>query len=93
MNSDVMLMLQTRKEHDEYDNRTDEDLLYLLNTMSYPSRKAIDGHDEPEDTKQEASSEFSKTKTIKQQREYLPIFAVRDELMQVIRENQVSSPF
>lgn len=61
--------------------------------MNYPSRKAIDGHDEPEDTKQKASSEFSKTKTIKQQREYLPIFAVRDELMQVIRENQVSSPF
>ena len=32
-------------------------------------------------------SKFAKTKTIKQQREYLPIFSVRDELLNVIREN------
>ena len=37
----------------------------------------------------EGSSEFSKTKTIKEQREYLPIFSVREELMNVIRENQI----
>ncbi|PON82826.1 DNA helicase, ATP-dependent [Trema orientale] len=39
--------------------------------------------------KGEAVSDFAKTKTIAQQRQYLPIFSVRDELLQVIRENQV----
>eukprot|EP01084_Bolivina_argentea_P273807 466520_1 len=34
-------------------------------------------------------SNFSKNRTIKEQREYLPIFAVRDELMQIIRDNQI----
>lgn len=38
--------------------------------------------------KAEGSSNFSKTRTLKEQREYLPAFAVRDELMQTIRENQ-----
>jgi pre-mRNA-splicing factor ATP-dependent RNA helicase DHX38/PRP16 len=32
-------------------------------------------------------STFAKTKTIRQQREYLPVFSVRDELLNVIREN------
>ncbi|RMD41593.1 hypothetical protein DV735_g3531, partial [Chaetothyriales sp. CBS 134920] len=35
------------------------------------------------------SSTFSKTKSLKEQREYLPAFAVREELMRVIRDNQV----
>ncbi|KAI4340648.1 hypothetical protein MLD38_025461 [Melastoma candidum] len=39
--------------------------------------------------KDEAVSDFAKSKTIAQQRQYLPIFSVRDELLQVIRENQV----
>ncbi|KAI5058388.1 hypothetical protein GOP47_0026558 [Adiantum capillus-veneris] len=39
--------------------------------------------------KGEAVSEFAKTKTLAEQRAYLPIFSVRDELLQVIRENQV----
>ncbi|KAL3643183.1 hypothetical protein CASFOL_013998 [Castilleja foliolosa] len=39
--------------------------------------------------KDEAVSDFAKTKTLSQQRQYLPIFSVRDELLQVIRENQV----
>ncbi|XP_056168312.1 pre-mRNA-splicing factor ATP-dependent RNA helicase DEAH7-like isoform X2 [Syzygium oleosum] len=37
----------------------------------------------------EAVSKFAKSKTITQQRQYLPIYSVRDELLQVIRENQV----
>jgi pre-mRNA-splicing factor ATP-dependent RNA helicase DHX38/PRP16 len=37
----------------------------------------------------QAVSEFASSKTIKQQREYLPIFSVRDELLTVIRDNQV----
>ncbi|KAL3636460.1 hypothetical protein CASFOL_021007 [Castilleja foliolosa] len=39
--------------------------------------------------KDEAVSDFAKTKTLAQQRQYLPIFTVREELLQVIRENQV----
>ncbi|RMZ79375.1 hypothetical protein DV738_g3348, partial [Chaetothyriales sp. CBS 135597] len=35
------------------------------------------------------SSTFSKTKSLKEQREYLPAFAVREELLRVIRDNQV----
>ena len=34
-------------------------------------------------------SEFSKTKSIRQQKEYLPVFSVREELLNVIRENSV----
>ncbi|SJX64431.1 probable PRP16-RNA-dependent ATPase [Sporisorium reilianum f. sp. reilianum] len=34
-------------------------------------------------------SEFSRSKTLKEQRQYLPAFACRDELMKIIRENQV----
>lgn len=39
--------------------------------------------------KQEAVSTFAKTKSIRQQREFLPIFSVREELMNCIRENNV----
>jgi len=35
-------------------------------------------------------SEFSKSKSLKEQREYLPAFAVREELLRVIRDNQVT---
>jgi pre-mRNA-splicing factor ATP-dependent RNA helicase DHX38/PRP16 len=40
-------------------------------------------------TKQEGASAFSKSKTLREQREYLPAFAVREDLLRVIRENQV----
>ena len=36
-----------------------------------------------------AVSEFAKTKSIRQQREFLPVFGVRDELLNVIRENNI----
>ena len=39
--------------------------------------------------KQEAVSHFAKTKTLLQQREYLPVFSVKDQLMTTIRENSV----
>ncbi|XP_047153751.1 pre-mRNA-splicing factor ATP-dependent RNA helicase DEAH7 [Vigna umbellata] len=39
--------------------------------------------------KDEAVSDFAKSKTIAEQRQYLPIFSVREELLQVVRENQV----
>lgn len=39
--------------------------------------------------KSEAASTFSLTKTLKEQREYLPIFQVRKDLMKVIRDNNI----
>ncbi|KAI4331886.1 hypothetical protein L6164_016837 [Bauhinia variegata] len=39
--------------------------------------------------KGEAVSDFAKSKSIAEQRQYLPIFSVREDLLQVIRENQV----
>lgn len=37
----------------------------------------------------EGQSDFSKSKTLREQREYLPAFAVREDLLRVIRDNQV----
>lgn len=34
-------------------------------------------------------SDFAKHKSIRQQREYLPVFSVRDELLNIVRENSV----
>ncbi|EPS44650.1 hypothetical protein H072_1345 [Dactylellina haptotyla CBS 200.50] len=39
--------------------------------------------------KNEGASEFSRSRTLREQREYLPAFAVREELLRVIRDNQV----
>lgn len=41
--------------------------------------------------KTEGSSNFARTRTLKEQREYLPAFAVREDLMKTIRENQGES--
>ena len=40
-------------------------------------------------SKSSAQSDFAKTKTIKQQREFLPVYGCREDLMHVIRENQI----
>jgi hypothetical protein len=37
----------------------------------------------------EAQSDFAKNKTMKQQREFLPVYSIRYELLNVIRENSV----
>jgi len=39
--------------------------------------------------KTEASSDFAKQKSIREQREYLPIFAARTELLNIVRDNSV----
>ncbi|KDN53494.1 P-loop containing nucleoside triphosphate hydrolase protein [Tilletiaria anomala UBC 951] len=39
--------------------------------------------------KSEGASAFSRGKTLKEQRQYLPAFACREDLMKIIRENQV----
>ena len=38
---------------------------------------------------QEMKSDFSRSKTMKQQREFLPVYAVRQQLLQLIRDNSV----
>lgn len=38
--------------------------------------------------KSEGVSNFAKSRTLKEQREYLPAFAVREELMGMIRDHQ-----
>ncbi|GMK53866.1 hypothetical protein CspeluHIS016_0104520 [Cutaneotrichosporon spelunceum] len=40
--------------------------------------------------KQEGASDFARNRTLKEQREYLPAFAVREELMRTLRDNQVT---
>ena len=35
-------------------------------------------------------SEFARKKTITQQRQYLPVFAVREELLKIIRDNSIT---
>ena len=35
-------------------------------------------------------SEFARKKTISQQRQYLPVFAIREELLNVIRDNSIT---
>ena len=40
--------------------------------------------------KNEAVSEFAKSKTLKEQREYLPIYSVKEELLTVIRDNKIT---
>lgn len=37
----------------------------------------------------EAASDFARTRTMREQREYLPVFAVREDLLKVVRDNQV----
>ncbi|KAJ8400510.1 hypothetical protein AAFF_G00396340 [Aldrovandia affinis] len=39
--------------------------------------------------KSQASSEFAKKKTLLEQRQYLPIFAVRQQLLNIIRDNSI----
>ncbi|CAO3665843.1 unnamed protein product [Rhizopus stolonifer] len=37
----------------------------------------------------EAVSDFARTRSMREQREYLPVFAVREDLLRVVRDNQV----
>eukprot|EP00804_Cyclotella_cryptica_P014633 CCRYP_012674-RA/>CCRYP_012674-RA protein AED:0.34 eAED:0.35 QI:0/0/0.5/1/0/0/2/437/1197 len=41
------------------------------------------------DEKEAKSSEFARTKTIREQREYLPAFSVREDLLRTVRENNI----
>lgn len=51
--------------------------------------KSANSSKEESSTTTTSSSEFTRTKSIKEQRQYLPAFACRAELLQLIRENSV----
>ena len=38
----------------------------------------------------EAQSQFAKSKSMTEQREYLPVYAVREQLLNIVRENQIT---
>ena len=40
-------------------------------------------------SKTEAVSDFAMRKSISEQRQYLPVFAVRQELLRIVRDNQI----
>lgn len=54
--------------------------------MDYKSDHKFAGH---MSDKTQAVSDFATKKTLAQQRQYLPVFAVRQELLNVIRENSI----
>jgi pre-mRNA-splicing factor ATP-dependent RNA helicase DHX38/PRP16 len=71
-----------RAEGDEYPS-SDEDKVDYKEGNTFAKHMNALG-------KQVGASQFSKTKSMQQQREYLPIYSVREELLHVVRENQVT---
>lgn len=72
-----------KKKEDDEDKRYNKD----NDTADYKADHKFAEH--MMNTKNEASSDFAKKKTILEQRRYLPVFAVRQELLNVIRDNSV----
>ena len=58
-------------------------------TVDYKTENTFAKHMKEQKKTNQAQSEFAKTKSIKEQREYLPVFSVRNELLDVVRENQI----
>lgn len=69
------------EEKDEDLDETGEDGASYKNTHQFA--KYINQN------KEEGNSHFSRTKSMQQQRQYLPIYASREELMRLIRQNRV----
>jgi pre-mRNA-splicing factor ATP-dependent RNA helicase DHX38/PRP16 len=59
-------------------------------TVDYKEGSSFIKHIKNNPNKTSAQSDFAKTKTMKQQREYLPVFSVREQLLNIVRENQVT---
>ncbi|KAB0795763.1 hypothetical protein PPYR_09824 [Photinus pyralis] len=70
-----------KKKEDEEDVRYNKD----SDSTDYKTDQKFADHM----TKTESSSEFARKKSFLEQRRYLPVFAVRQELLNVIRENSV----
>uniref|UniRef100_H3AYQ6 RNA helicase n=1 Tax=Latimeria chalumnae TaxID=7897 RepID=H3AYQ6_LATCH len=70
-----------KKEEEEKDQAVGED-----GNVDYRTEQKFANHMKD---KSEASSEFAKKKSIVEQRQYLPIFAIRQELLNIIRDNSI----
>lgn len=71
-----------KKKDEEEDQAHDKD----SDTTDYKAGQKFAEHMSKADS---GSSDFARKKTITEQRRYLPVFAVRQELLNVIRENSV----
>jgi pre-mRNA-splicing factor ATP-dependent RNA helicase DHX38/PRP16 len=56
-------------------------------SVDYKKDSAFSQH--MKNVKSVPQSQFAKTKTLKEQRQYLPVYTVRKQLLQVIRDNQI----
>lgn len=75
-------LLGVEKREDDPDNATfDED-----GNLDY---KKSSQYATALNKKQEGSSDFSRKKTLQEQREYLPVYSIRDEMVQLINDNKV----
>lgn len=70
------------KKKDEEDGKYDAD----TDTADYRKDQKFAEHMTNQD---QGASDFARRKTMIQQRQYLPVFAVRQDLLNVIRENSV----
>ena len=70
------------------DKQIKEEKSEVANDEDYDYKKASQYGDSMK-SKNVAVSNFAKNKTFKQQREYLPIYRVRNQLMQIIRDHQI----
>lgn len=69
------------------ENSNEEESLTANGEIDYKKSSGFAAHVTKK--KDAAVSEFAKTKSIRQQREFLPVFSVREELLNVVRENNV----
>ena len=74
-------MLADRERDEEED--ADDDL-----NIDYKKDSSFNKHMKSQ--KMKAQSQFAKVKSIKEQREYLPVFTVREALINIILENQIT---
>eukprot|EP00466_Bigelowiella_natans_P001567 jgi/Bigna1/49652/estExt_Genewise1.C_530063 len=78
--------LGVEKEKKEEEKDTDASNMDEEGNVDYKNASQFADHMKG---KNNAASAFAKTKTITQQREFLPIFTKRDELLQIVRDHQI----
>ena len=81
-NDDINENNNEKKKEKKHIDELDED------EVDYRDGSSFSKH--MKDNKLAAQSDFAKTKTIKQQREFLPVYTVRSRLLDVVRENQIT---
>ena len=87
-------LLKINKEADRMENSIQPLGQKILENSAGASEEDIDYKTDSQyaaslKKRNEAVSEFAKSKTLKEQREFLPVFSVRNELLTVIRDNKI----